>query len=64
MLPVEIFSLAQAGTIVGFFLSGLMVDAVGWENTFYIEVIKQEGASGSSIEAENSTRSIVPHALP
>lgn len=28
---------SQAGTLVGFFLSGLMIDAFGWENTFYIE---------------------------
>jgi len=28
---------SQAGTIVGFFLSGLLVDAWGWESVFYIE---------------------------
>jgi len=28
---------SQAGTIVGFFISGLIVDAFGWESVFYIE---------------------------
>ena len=28
----------KVGTIAGFFLSGIMVDNVGWENTFYIQV--------------------------
>jgi len=32
-----IMSGSQAGTIVGFFVSGLLVDLVGWENVFYIE---------------------------
>ena len=27
----------QVGTIVGFFVSGIIVDALGWESVFYIE---------------------------
>ena len=28
---------SQAGTIVGFFISGIIADAWGWESVFYIE---------------------------
>ena len=29
---------SQVGTIVGFFISGVILDAWGWESVFYIEV--------------------------
>ena len=31
----------QIGTIVGFFISGVIVDYLGWEAAFYIEVTFQ-----------------------